>query len=179
MFKSPTAGGTAFASIETRLAGGSPDDPGLPTTMRKAVRFMLAGAAVSIVFGLFLVIVEIANRNSIDVKNGKPISSGLLIDIVGTVIQYVVLAALWVLMARFSRVGQKWARIVSSVLFAISTWYLYELIDSLHGGQVINAADIIFIVLTIATWVAGVGAIAMLWRPQSTAYFNERTTSRQ
>ena len=35
--------------------------------------------------------------------------------------------------------GMRW-RIVATVLFAISTFQLYETIDSLHGGQVITAS---------------------------------------
>jgi hypothetical protein len=82
-------------------------------------------------------------------------------------------------MARFNRAGQKWARIVASVLFAISTFQLYQTIDSLHGGQVITVADIIFIVITLASWGVGVGAIAMLWRSDSSAYFQAQTIRRQ
>jgi hypothetical protein len=67
---------------------------------------------------------------------------------------------------------------VSAVLFAISTWQLYETIDSLHGGEVITAADVIYIVFTVGAWAAGVGAIAMLWRSDSTAYFNAQSGSR-
>jgi hypothetical protein len=179
MFKSSTGGGTAFAGIETKLSGGAPDDPGLPATMRKAVRFMLAGAAVTAVFALFVVIVTIVDKNSIDV-NGRPLtSSELATDIVATIVTYAVYILLWVLMARFNRAGQKWARIVASVLFAISTFQLYQTIDSLHGGQVITAADIIFIVITLASWGVGVGAIAMLWRPDSSAYFQAQTIRRQ
>ena len=179
MFKSSTGGGTAFASIETKLSGGSPDDPGLPATMRKAVRFMLAGAAVTAVFGLFAVIVTILDKNSYNINGKPPTSSELTLDIVFTAVSYVVYILLWLVMARFNRAGMKWARIVSSVLFAISTLQLYETIASLHGGEVITVADIIIIVLTIATWAVGVGAIAMLWRPASTAYFNAQTASRQ
>jgi hypothetical protein len=179
MFKSSSGGGTAFASIETKLSGGSPDDPGLPVTMRKAVRFMLAGAAVTGVFALFEVIVTIVNKNSIDINGKPPSSSQLAVGIVILIVSYAVYILLWLLMARFNRAGQKWARIVSSVLFAISTWQLYETVDSLHGGMVITAADIIYIVFTIGAWAAGVGAIAMLWRPDSTAYFNAHTVSRR
>jgi hypothetical protein len=179
MFKSSTGGGTAFAGIETKLSGGAPDDPGLPATMRKAVRFMLAGAAITAVFALFVVIVTIVDKNSIDV-NGRPLtSSELATDIVATIVTYLVYIILWVLMARFNRAGQKWARIVASVLFAISTFQLYQTIDSLHGGQVITAADIIYIVITLASWIAGVGAIAMLWRSDSSAYFQAQTIRRQ
>ncbi len=181
MFNSSTPGGsTRFASIETKLSGGAPDDPGLPATMRKAVRFMLAGAAVTVAFGLFMVIVAIASRNSIDVKTGKPLSSsGVAADVIGTLVSYIVYVLLWLLMARFNRAGQKWARIVASVLFGISTLQLYEIISSLNGGTIINGAVIVFLLLTIALWAAGVGAIAMLWRTPSTAYFNAQTVSRQ
>jgi integral membrane sensor domain MASE1 len=179
MFKSSTGGGTAFAGIETKLSGGAPDDPGLPATMRKAVRFMLAGAAVTAVFALFVVIVTIVDKNSIDV-NGRPLtSSELATDIVATIVTYAVYILLWVLMARFNRAGQKWARIVASVLFAISTFQLYQTIDSLHGGQIITAADIIYIIITLALWIAGVGAVAMLWRPDSSAYFQAQTIRRR
>ena len=99
--------------------------------------------------------------------------------IIFLIVSYAVYILLWVLMARFNRAGQKWARIVASVLFAISTFQLYQTIDSLHGGQVITAADIIFIVITIASWGVGVGAIAMLWRPDSSAYFQAQTIRRQ
>jgi hypothetical protein len=179
MFKSSTPGGAAFAGIETKLSGGAPDDPGLPATMRKAVRFMLAGAGVTAVFALFVVIVTIVDKNSIDV-NGRPLtSSELTVDIVATIVTYAVYIMLWVLMARFNRAGQKWARIVASVLFAIATFQLYQTVDSLHGGQVITAADIIYIVITLASWIAGVGAIAMLWRSDSSAYFQAQTIRRQ
>jgi len=179
MFKSSNGGGTAFASIETKLSGGSPDDPGLPVTMRKAVRFMLLGAAVTGVFAIFEVIATIVDKNSIDINGKPPTSSELATGIIILIVSYAIYVLLWLLMARFNRAGQKWARIVSSVLFAISTFQLYETIDSLHGGEVITVADIIYIVFTIGAWAAGVGAIAMLWRPVSTAYFNARSVSRR
>ena len=82
-------------------------------------------------------------------------------------------------MARFNRAGMKWARIVATVLFAISTFQLYETVDSLHGGQVITAADIIYIIITLASWAVGVGAIAMLWRSDSSAFFQAQTIRRR
>jgi uncharacterized membrane protein len=179
MFKSSTGGGTAFAGIETKLSGGAPDDPGLPATMRKAVRFMLAGAAITAVFAVFEVIATIVDKNSIDINGKPPTSSQLATAIIFLIVSYAVYIALWVLMARFNRAGQKWARIVASVLFAISTFQLYQTIDSLHGGQVITAADIIFIIITVASWSVGVGAIAMLWRSDSSAYFQAQTIRRQ
>jgi hypothetical protein len=179
MFKSSTGGGTAFAGIEKKLSGGEPDDPGLPATMRKAVRFMLAGAAITVVFAIFEVIATIVDKNSIDVNGKPPTSSQLLTAVIFLIVSYVIYALLWVLMARFNRAGMKWARIVATVLFAISTFQLYETIDSLHGGQVITAADIIYIIITLASWAVGVGAIAMLWRSDSSAYFQAQTIRRR
>jgi FtsH-binding integral membrane protein len=179
MFKTSTAGGTAFAGLEKKLSGGAPDDPGLPATMRKAVRFMLAGAAITVVFAVFEVIATIVDKNSIDINGKPPTSSQLATAIIFLIVSYLVYALLWVLMARFNRAGLKWARIVASVLFAISTFQLYETVDSLHGGQVITAADIIYIVITLASWAVGVGAIAMLWRSDSTAYYQAETLRRR
>jgi hypothetical protein len=178
MFKSSTAGGTILGGLETRLSGGEPDDPGLPASMRKAVRFMLLGAAITAVFAVFEVVATIVDKNSIDINGKPPTSSQLATAIIFLIVSYVVYILLWVLMARFNRAGMKWARIVATVLFAISTFQLYETMDSLHGGQVITGADIIYIIITLAAWGAGVGAIAMLWRPDSSTYFRERSIAR-
>jgi len=178
MFKSSASGGTTLAGLETRLAGGAPDDPSLPATMRKAVRFMLAGAAIYVVFGVFEVIGTIVDKNSIDINGKAPSSSELTTAIIFLIVSYLVYIMLWIIMARFNRAGMKWARIVASVLFAISTIQLYSTISSLHGGQVITVADIIVIILTVASWAVGVGAIAMLWRPDSTAFYQAMTIRR-
>jgi ABC-type Na+ efflux pump permease subunit len=171
MFKSSTGGGTAFASIETKLAGGSPDDPRVPPTVRKAGRFMLAGAAVTVVVCVFQVLVTIIDKNLINVNGKPPTSSQLTLGIIILVVSYAVYVALWILMARFTRAGQNWARIVSSVLFAIATWQLYSTINSLQAGVTITISDVVFIVLMCATWAAGVGAVALLWRGESSLYF--------
>lgn len=171
MFKSSTGGGTAFAGIEKKLSGGSPDDPGVPPTVRKAVRFMFLGAAVTVVTCLFQIVVTIVDKNLIDVNGKPPSSSQLTLGIVVLAAFYAVYVALWLLMARYTRAGQNWARIVSSVLFAISTWQLYSTINSLQAGVTITVADVVFIVLSIAIWIAGVGAVALLWRAESSRYF--------
>jgi len=179
MFKSSTGGDTALAGLETRLAGGAPDDPGLPATMRKAVRFMLAGAAISVVFGIFQVIATIVDKNSIEIDGKSLTSSQLTTAVVFLIVSYAVYVMLWILMARFNRAGMKWARIVASVLFAISTIQLYATIDSLHRGQVITGAEVVVIIISVASWGVGVGAVAMLWRPDSSAFYQAQTIRRQ
>ena len=180
MFKSSTGsangGRAALANLETRLAGGTPDDPAIPATLRKAVRFMLAGAATTGLFGLFLIVVTIANKSALTDGNGKKLSSGQFTGgLVGTILIYVIFVALWVLMARLNRAGQGWARIVATVFFAISTYNLYSIISSLRGGSTITVLAIVYIVATIAIWAIGLGAIAMLWRADTGAFFRAQS----
>ena len=88
------------------------------------------------------------------INNGKkPTSSALTGDIVEVIILTIVYCALWVLMARMNRSGRVWARIVASVLFAISTISLYSAVNSLHGGETILVVNIISFVLEVAEWV--------------------------
>lgn len=171
MFKSSPAGGAALASIEKRLSGGPPDDRTVPPTVRKAGRFMLAGAAITVVICVFQILVTLIDKNLINVNGKPPTSSQLALGIVILVVSYGVYVALWILMARFTRAGHNWARIVSSVLFAISTWQLYSTINSLRAGVTITVSDVAFIVLTCAMWGAGLGAVALLWRSESSLYF--------
>ena len=165
---------TALAGLEKKLAGGTPDDSLVPDTIRKAVRYMLGGAAVTLVIGVFWVIVALTDSRVLN--NGKqPTSSQLSQAIIWYVITTLVFAALWVLMARLNRRGQKWARIAASVFFAIATWNLYRGVNSLQGGQTILVLNVISFVLAIAEWLCGLGAVALLWRSQSSSYFNERS----
>jgi hypothetical protein len=179
MFKTSTDGRSVFASIEQKLSGGYPDDPRIPASVRKAGRFMLAGAAITAAICLFQVIVTIIDKNLIDINGKPPTSSQLAIGILILIVSYAVYITLWILMARFTRAGHNWARIVSSVLFAISTWQLYSTINSLKANVTITVADIIFIVCTVAIWVAGLGAVALLWRSESSAYFKTQPASRR
>jgi hypothetical protein len=171
------SGQSALAGLETKLAGRDPDDSVVPGPVRKAVRFMLGGAAVTAVGGLFSLITVISDPGLINNGN-KPTSSALTGDIVEVIILTIVYCALWVLMARMNRSGRVWARIVASALFAFSTISLYSAVNSLHGGQTILVVNIISFVLEVAEWVCGCGAIALLWRSESSLYFKSRSGRR-
>jgi hypothetical protein len=172
-------GQSALASIEKRLAGSEPDDSAVPGPVRKAVKFMLTGAAVTIVFGLFQVIVLLADRNGLASVSGKPPTSAqLALGVVIVLVEYVIIAGLWVVMARLNRTGKGWGRIAASGLFALWTLNLYSVVNSLRAGQVLTVADILYIILTVCMWVAGLGATALLWRSESSQYFRTRSTVR-
>ena len=170
---------SALAGFEKRLTGSVPDDSAVPGPVRKAVRFMLAGGTATAIVGIFLLIATIADKNALTDSSGKKLSSSEFTSgVVGTVITYLILVVIWVLMARFNRDGRNWARILASVFCAISTYDAYTLVNSLTGGETITVVGVVYIVFTLAIWVIGVIAIAMLWRSESSAYFRARSGAR-
>jgi hypothetical protein len=110
MLKTSSGGQSALADLEKRLTGRVPDDAEVPGPVRKAARFMLAGGALTAILGLFLIIATIADKNALTDSSGKKLSSGeFTSNVVGTIITYVILIAIWVLMARLNRAGYNWA----------------------------------------------------------------------
>jgi hypothetical protein len=170
---------TGLAGLEKRLTGRDPDDSAIPGTVRKAVRFMLGGGAVTLVVGVFLIVATIVDKNALTDSSGKKLSNGEFTSgVVGTAITYVILVAIWVLMARMNRAGYAWARILASIFAAISTYDTYYLVNSLTKDETITVVGIVYIVGTLIIWALGVLSIAFLWRPDSTAYIRARSAAR-
>jgi hypothetical protein len=141
---------------------------------------MLGGALVSLILGVFWIVMEVADKNALTDSNGKKLTNG---QFAGGVIdyfifEYLVPAVIWVLMARFNRAGRSWARIVASVLCAIDTYLTFGIINGLRAGETITVADIVLLVLWVASWVIGVIAIALVWRSESGVYFKARSARR-
>jgi hypothetical protein len=171
------SGQSALVGLEKRLAGSDPDDSAVPGPVRKSVRFMLGGALVTAVSGLFSIFAVIAIPTLLN--NGKqPTSSQITGYIVQTVVLTIVFCGLWVLMARKNREGRSWARIVASALFALSTISLYTSVDSLRSGDYLRVYNIVSLVLAIIEWLLGLSAIALIWRAESSAYFKSRSVVR-
>ena len=152
-----------------------------PATVRRAVRFMQAGAiggALSLLFnviGSFSLKSNMMTANAQKLKDhqitASQISSTATAVIVYTIIVGLVSIGLWLWMARMNAAGRNWARITASVLFGLWSLYTYSVIGELHGGVTITVTLIISMVLILALWVIGVATIFQLWRPASTAYF--------
>jgi hypothetical protein len=70
---------------------------------------------------------------------------------------------LWLWMAQKTGQGRNWARILSSVLFLLATVDLY--------GVLSQPKTIVGLVFPVLTWLIGLGAIILLYRKESTAYF--------
>src|SRR5271154_4189747 len=113
-FSGDSSGPAGLATLEKKLTGSVPDDSAIPRPVRKAVRFMLGGGAATLVIGIFLIIATIADKNALTNSAGKKLSNGEFTSgVVGTAITYVILVAIWVLMARMNRAGYQWARILA------------------------------------------------------------------
>ena len=78
--------------------------------------------------------------------------------------------ALWLWMARANGQGRSWARILSTVLFALAT---LQLIGDLQ--QAVSPAGtiepVLGLLLAVLVWLPGLAAVWLLWRPASSAFF--------
>lgn len=177
MLKTSPGGQSAFASVEKKLAGRDPDDADVPSPVRKAVRFMLGGALVTALSSLFSIVAVLAVPTLLN-SGKQPTSSQVTGYVVQTIVLTIVFSGVWILMARMNRAGRNWARVVSSALFALSTVSLYVAVNSLHAGDYIRVVNIVSFVFAALEWVCGLGAIALIWRAESSAYFKSRSALR-
>jgi hypothetical protein len=127
---------------------------------------MYAGAAASVV----PLIVALAYRGDIQAYHltllGHRLTSAQIMHWRPLIITVVTLAglaapALWLWMARTNSQGRNWARIVSTVLFGVAT---LRLPDEIRAGIALMS-------IAVLTWLAGLAAVWLLWRPASNAFF--------
>ena len=131
--------------------------PPAPAPVLTAVRFMYGGAAITaavFLVTLLPVIGDIHGRFFGYRLSATPLAITLFIVLFG-----LVPVALWLWMARAVGRGRNWARITSTVLFVLAT---LELISSRGVVPVFSAA---------LTWLIGLAAVWLLWRPVSRAFF--------
>jgi hypothetical protein len=142
--------------------------PPVPQSITRAVQLMYAGAAASLI-GIIIALTTLSSIKSqiisknpslttTQVNNAEHVAIGILIasGLIG--------AALWLWMAQSSKAGKNWARIVSTVLFAIQTLNVVAGASAISSG---GASRIYSIVI----WLIGLGAIIFLWQRSSTEYF--------
>jgi hypothetical protein len=153
--------------------------PPAPAAVLTAVKLMYAGAAVSaagLIIGLALIIVDI-NAAARGRFLGHSLTSPQMRPLVITVwiLFSLVAIALWLWMARANGQGRNWARILSTVLFALAT------LDVRHpqppGSPTGFGAMVLYYggtALVVAAWLAGAAVVWLLWRPACGAFFKPR-----
>jgi hypothetical protein len=146
--------------------------PPQPRSVRTAVRLMYVGAALDAI-GVILGLATIGSLKSAIIKHSsKQLTAtqihGLeVFSIVGTVVIGLIAIGLWLWMAWANGKGRSWARIVSAVLFGIDT---LSLLLSFTRANVIGA-----VILGVLVWLAGLGAIILIFNKESTPFFRQRS----
>jgi hypothetical protein len=135
--------------------------PAAPAPVRAAARFMRGGAISSAA----LVIVSLPFIGDVkgNVLGHRLTPTPLTITLV--ILAFLALVGLWLWMAWATSQGRNWARIVSTVLFGLAT---LEFMSALEGIGKAGVAQAFFAGLT---WLSGLGAVWMLWRPASGAFY--------
>src|SRR5260370_20668053 len=138
-----------------------------PPPVVNAVKLMYVGAAVSTV-SLIISLADISGTKAA-IKKARPSLTATQVSQLNTfiiglaIVSGLVGIALWLWMARANNQGKNWARILSTVLFCLATLDLVGVF-----GQPKTALGLIFPVLT---WLVGLGAGFLLWRPGAAAVF--------
>jgi hypothetical protein len=132
-----------------------------------AVRLMYAGAVVSAV-SLIVGLATVGSLRDSLHKSDPSLTSTQLhnlqsVVVVGSVAIGLISIGLWVWMALMSKAGKSWARIVATVLFGLDTLFL--LLGLARAGAAAGT------LVSIVTWLIGLGAVIFLWRRDSSEYF--------
>ena len=145
-----------------------PVRPGPPGSVVMAVRLMYAGAVVS-ALSLVVGLLTISSLRSSLHKSDPSLTASQLhslqtVVVVGSVLIGLISIGLWLWMAMMNKAGKPWARIIATVLFGLDTLFL--LLGVARAGAAAGT------LVSILTWLLGLGAVIYLWRRDSTAYFN-------
>jgi hypothetical protein len=153
---------------------GAPVPRSIPPSVARAVQVMYLGALASLVG----IIIELLTRHSLRTfiadhatRNGSRLTATQVADtyhaeLVVLVVVGLIGVGLWIWMARANKAGRNWARITSTVFFALDT---IGAIGGLAGGALSGGSVNRFYGLVV--WVIGVVAIVLLWQRTSSEYF--------
>ncbi len=164
----PATYATAVAQVTTDRPDPStgqpavPLQPPAPAPVLTAARFMHAGAIGTAAY-LIVALPFIGDFHG-KVLGHRLTPTPLTITLV--ILAGLAVIALWLWMARATSQGRNWARILSTVLFGLAT---LQLLGN-HGVE-----QVFFAVLT---WLTGLPAVWLLWRPASSAFFKSAKAAR-
>jgi hypothetical protein len=144
-----------------------PVRPEPPDSVLTAVKLMYAGAVVS-ALSLIIGLATIGSfRSAIRRAYPNYTPSQVHTAEVGAVTVIVIFGLIgigvWLWMAWANKKGANWARITASVLFLLDT---LSLLAGFARPEPLGTR-----LLSLLIWLIGLGAIILLWRSDSTAYF--------
>ena len=149
--------------------------PPIPNSVQTAVKFMYAGAALSLLelvvglatIGSLKTAIEQAGRKAGKHYTPTQVHQLEVTSVIFAVLVGVVAIGLWLWMARANQAGRSYARITGTVFFGLNTLFLFLSLARPHVG--------LGLIFNLLVWLAGLGAVIMLWRKESGPYFTPRT----
>jgi hypothetical protein len=141
--------------------------PPAPASVRNAVRVMYAGAVASLVYAIVFITTLSATKRAIEQHSPQLTTSqvnGMQQALMtSAIVDGLIGAALWILIAQTSKRGRSWARTTGTVLFGLDT-------VGVLGGLPIPIATPVKI-FAFVVWLVGLAAVTLLWRGTSSAFF--------
>jgi hypothetical protein len=139
-----------------------------PSSVKTAVKLMYAGAVIN-ALSLIISLATVGSLKSTLHKAAPSLTPSQLHSyevffVTITVVSGVIGIGLWVWMARANQAGKSWARITGTVFFGIYTLLL--LLGIARAGAAAST------LVSILTWLIGLGTVILLWRRESSAYFS-------
>ena len=153
-----------------------PPRPAAPAPVQTAVRLMYAGAALWTVTVIIVVALIAGGKAGGHVRwDGHTLTAAQLghlrpVIITVTILSGLVVAAVWLWMARADGQGRNWARIVSTVLFGLATLQLTGIFTApaSHAGF---GMEVLGLIMPVLGWLIGLAVVWLLWRPAASAFF--------
>ena len=145
-----------------------PQRPPAPNSVQTAVKLMYAGAALSFI-ELIAGLATIGSAKAAIIKayphyTASQVHSLEVASVLIGVLVQVIAIALWLWMARASAGGRNYARVIGTVLFGLNALFLLTSLARPHAS--------LGFVFNLLVWLAGLGAVIMLWRRESAPYFS-------
>jgi hypothetical protein len=150
----------------------SPQEPASPATVPqsvlRAVQVMYVGLAASLI-GIIIALTTLSSTRSEILKRNPSFTTAQVntaehVEIGFLVVGGLIGAALWLWMAQSCKAGKGWARVVSTVFFAIDTVSVLVGATGVQGGGLARFYGFV-------VWVIGLVAIILLWQRSSSDYF--------
>jgi serine/threonine protein kinase len=139
--------------------------PPVPQSVTSAVMLMYAGAGYALIYAVCAVLIIDRGRNPFASVTATS-------EVVVAAVSCVAQVTMWLWMAWACRKGKNWARLVSTVFFALGTVAALVVLGKYRH----YAAGLVGAALIAVTWLIAAGTVRLLWQRQSSAFF---TTHRQ
>jgi len=141
-----------------------------PSSVTRAVQLMYVGAVLSAIG----IVVSWVTRNQLRDQiaevtpslTPKGVDAAVTISLVSATVVGLIAVGLWLWMAAANGAGKSWARVLATVLGAVS---VLSVIFTLTSGTPVTIA------MGLLSLVLAVAILVLLWRPASSAYFQARS----